>query len=64
MALGAGVLGGWAVSVFIMETDYIVIWSNAFIIIGGGILASLLAGLAFAWRPLSAKPAQVLRARE
>lgn len=64
VALGAGVLGGWAVSVFIMETDYIVIWSNAFIIIGGGILASLLAGLAFAWRPLSAKPAQVLRARE
>lgn len=64
VALGAGILGGWAVSVFIMETDYIVIWSNALIIIGGGVLASLLAGLAFAWRPLSAKPAQVLRARE
>ena len=64
VALGAGILGGWAVSTFIMDTAYTVIWSNALLIIGGGVLASLLAGLAFAWRPLSAKPAQVLRARE
>ena len=64
VALVAGILGGWAVSTFIMETDYSIIWSNALLIIGGGVLASLLAGLAFAWRPLSAKPAQVLRARE
>ncbi|MFO8126941.1 ABC transporter permease [Yoonia sp.] len=64
VALGAGILGGWAVSTFIMETGYAIIWSNALLIIGGGVLASLLAGLAFAWRPLSAKPAQVLRARE
>ena len=62
--LGAGILGGWAVSTFIMETAYTVIWSNALLIIGGGVLASLLASLAFAWRPLSAKPAQELRARE
>lgn len=64
VALGAGILGGWAVSTFIMETDYRVIWSNALLIVGGGIAASLLAGLAFAIRPLAAKPAQVLRARE
>ena len=64
VALGAGILGGWAVSTFIMENDYSVIWSNAFLIIGGGVLASLIAGLAFAIRPLAAKPAQVLRARE
>ncbi len=64
VALGAGILGGWAVSTFVMDTTYTVIWSNALMIIGGGVLASLLAGLAFAWRPLSAKPAQVLRARE
>ncbi|WP_342070427.1 ABC transporter permease [Yoonia algicola] len=64
VALGAGILGGWAVSTFIMDTGYSVIWSNALLIIGGGVLASLLAGLAFAWRPLSARPAQVLRARE
>jgi len=64
VALAAGILGGWAVQTFIMENDYTVIWSNALGIIGGGILVSLLAGLAFAIRPLSAKPAQVLRARE
>ncbi|KQI70598.1 drug:proton antiporter [Loktanella sp. 5RATIMAR09] len=64
VALGAGILGGWAVSTFIMDTSYTVIWSNALLIIGGGVLASLSAGLAFAWGPLAAKPAQVLRARE
>lgn len=64
IALCAGILGGWAVSTFIMETHYAVIWSNALMIIGGGVLASLLAGLAFAWRPLAAAPARVLRARD
>lgn len=64
VALGAGILGGWAVATFIMDTGYRVIWGNALLIIGGGIMASLLAGLFFALRPLAAKPAQVLRARE
>ena len=64
VALGAGILGGWAVSTYVMDTTYTIIWSNALLIIGGGVMASTLAGLAFAWRPLSAKPAQVLRARE
>lgn len=64
VALGAGILGGWAVSTFVMETSYSVVWSNALTIIGGGIVASMGAGLLFAIRPLAAKPAQVLRARE
>ena len=64
VALGAGILGGWAVATFIMDTSYSVIWGNALLIIGGGIMASLLAGLFFALRPLAAKPARVLRARE
>jgi putative ABC transport system permease protein len=64
VALTASILGGWAVTVYIMEGDYQVIWTNALLIIGGGALASLAAGLAFAIRPLAAKPAQVLRARE
>lgn len=64
VALAAGILGGWAVSTYIMETDFDVVWSNAALIVGGGVSASLLAGLAFAIRPLAAKPAQVLRARE
>ncbi|KMK65701.1 ABC transporter permease [Puniceibacterium sp. IMCC21224] len=64
VALAAGVLGGWAVSTFIMDTSFTVIWGSALAIIIGGILATLCAGLAFAWRPLAARPAQVLRARE
>lgn len=64
VALAAGILGGWAVQTFIMENAYTVIWGNALGIIGGGIVVSLLAGLGFAARPLSAKPAHVLRARE
>lgn len=64
VALLAGILGGWAVSHFIMEVGYTVIWSNAVWIILGGIAATLVAGLGFALRALNAKPAQVLRARE
>lgn len=64
VALGAGVLGGWAVARFVMETGYAVIWSNALAVVIGGAALALLAGLAFALRPLSARPARVLRARE
>lgn len=64
VALGAGIAGGWAVATFVMQTGYTIIWPSALAIIGGGIIATLLAGLAFAWRPLTIRPAQVLRARE
>jgi putative ABC transport system permease protein len=64
VALAAGIAGGWAVSTYIMDTDFSIIWSSALAIILGGILATLLAGLAFAWRALNAQPSRVLRARE
>jgi putative ABC transport system permease protein len=64
VALLAGTLGGWAVSTFVMETDYTVIWPSALLIITGGIIATVLAGLGFARRALKARPARVLRARE
>ncbi|WP_299649699.1 ABC transporter permease [uncultured Tateyamaria sp.] len=64
VALAAGIAGGWAVSNFVMETDFTVIWPSALAIIIGGVTATLLAGLAFAWGPLAARPAQVLRGRE
>ncbi|KAA9010070.1 ABC transporter permease [Histidinibacterium aquaticum] len=64
VALAAGLLGGWAVSTFVMETDYAVIWGNALAIVLGGMAATLVAGLLFALRPLAARPARVLRARE
>jgi putative ABC transport system permease protein len=64
VALLAGGLGGWAVSTFVMETEYTVIWPSALLIIAGGIIATVLAGLGFARRALQARPARVLRARE
>jgi len=63
VALAAGLTGGWAVMHFIMESDFEVIWSSAIAIIAGGIVATLLAALGFAWAPLQARPAGVLRAR-
>ncbi|SMX32048.1 ABC transporter permease [Maliponia aquimaris] len=64
IALFAGIAGAWGVMTYVMETDFAVIWPNALAIVTGGVLATLLAGLAFAWRPLAARPAGVLRARE
>lgn len=64
IALLAGVAAGWAVMVFVMETEFQVAAGSAFAIIAGGILATLLTGLMFAWRPLATRPARVLRARE
>jgi putative ABC transport system permease protein len=64
IALVVGALGGWAVSTFVMETQYQIIWPSALLIITGGITATVLAGLGFARRALQARPARVLRARE
>ena len=64
VALGAGLLGGWAVSFYIMETDFEVSWPSALLIVSGGVGVSLLAGLAFAMGPLSARPSRILRARD
>lgn len=64
VAIAAGSLAGWGVMTFVMETDYVVEPISALLIVLGGIAATLLAGLAFVWRPLAVRPAQVLRARE
>lgn len=64
VAIIAGSMAGWGVMTFIMETDYVLEPVSALLIVAGGIAATLLAGLGFTWRPLSVRPAQVLRARE
>jgi putative ABC transport system permease protein len=46
---------------YVMDSDFALNWGAAMAIISGGALANLLAGLAFAWRPLASKPAQILR---
>ena len=64
VALAAGILAGWAVMVFVMEADFAIAWGPAVAVVAGGAVAVLLAGLAFAWRPLAARPARVLRAMD
>jgi len=64
VAIAAGGLAGWAVMRFVMESDYSFEPVSAVLIVSGGALATLIAGLAFAWRPLATRPAGVLRARE
>ncbi len=61
VALVAGSAAAWAVMHFVMETEFALNWGAAIAIISGGALANLLASLAFAWRPLATKPAQILR---
>lgn len=63
VAIAAGALAGWAVTVFVLETDYGFEPVSALAIVAGGAALSLLAGLGFAIRPLGARPAEVLRAR-
>ncbi len=64
VAILAGGLAGWAIMRFVMEATYSFEPVSALLIVVGGVLATLLAGLAFALRPLAAKPAQVLRAQD
>ena len=64
VAVFAGTVSGWAVMRFVMESPYQFEPVSAFAIIAGGLLATLIAGLAFAAGPITARPAQVLRAQE
>ena len=64
VAVAAGGIAGWAVMTFVMDSDYVFEPVSALAIVAGGVIATLLAGLAFAARPLSTRPAQVLRAQD
>lgn len=64
VAIIAGALAGWAVMERVMELSYTFEFWPAFAVVAGGMLATLLAGLAWVWLPLRTRPAQVLRAPE
>ena len=64
VAIFAGAAAGWGVMRFVMETTYHFEPISAISIVLGGALVTLGAGLYFAWRPLAARPAGILRARE
>jgi len=64
VAVIAGGIAGWGVMTFVMESSYRFEPVSALGIVAGGVLATLIAGLLFALRPLSARPAQTLRAQD
>ncbi|MEZ5777622.1 MAG: FtsX-like permease family protein [Paracoccaceae bacterium] len=64
VAVAFGGAAGWAVMTFVMEGEFRFEPVSAISIVAGGALATLVAGLLFALRPLAARPAQVLRARD
>ncbi|WP_135501304.1 ABC transporter permease [Roseovarius aestuariivivens] len=64
VALGAGLAGAWAVSHYVMGTEFAVAWGPGVIVVAGGAAISLLAGLIFSLGPISARPARTLRARD
>lgn len=64
VALFVGALAAWGVITFVMDSTYQFDLISALIIITAGASATLLSGLAFAWRPLAARPARVLRMQE
>ncbi len=64
MAVGFGAAAGWAVMVLVMDASFRFEPVSALAIVTGGALTTLVAGLVFALRPLAARPAQVLRARD
>ena len=61
VALVAGLTAAWAVNHFVFESDFVVIWPSALLILACGVLANLIANIGFSLRALQAKPAQILR---
>ncbi|MEL6234660.1 MAG: FtsX-like permease family protein [Pseudomonadota bacterium] len=64
VALFAGAVGAWSVITYVMQAQFTLEPASAVLVVVGGASASLIAGLLFALRPLAARPARVLRARE
>ncbi len=63
VAVAAGAGAGWAVTRFVMEQDYAFEPVSAMLIVIGGIVITLVAGIAFSLRALAMRPAQILRQR-
>ncbi len=63
VAIAAGSTAGWAVTRFAMEQDFTFEPVSALLIITGGIVITLLAGITFSLRALSVRPAQVFYRR-
>ncbi|RWR11583.1 ABC transporter permease [Paenirhodobacter populi] len=64
IAVALGALSAWAALRFVMEMGYSFAPAPALAVVCGGVAVTVLAGAAFALRPLALRPARVLRAPE
>jgi putative ABC transport system permease protein len=64
VAVVAGGASAWAVITFVMDGDFRFDPISAAVVIGAGGLVTLLSGIGFAWAPLRARPARILRAAD
>ncbi len=64
VALACGIASGWAMTHYILDTSFQIIWTSAFSVILAGLCITVLAGLVFLWKPLNARPSRVLRSQE
>ena len=63
VAIFFAVGGAWCITSLVLELPFKIIWDTALMIIIGGLIANLLAGLYFATQALKIKPANILRAQ-
>ena len=63
VAIFFAVGGAWCITSLVLELPFKIIWDTALLIIIGGLIANLLAGLYFATQALKIKPANFLRAQ-
>ncbi len=62
VAILFGAAAAWGVITFVLDADFAFEPVSAVAVVVGGAMASLLAGLVFAWPALAARPARILRA--
>jgi putative ABC transport system permease protein len=62
MAVALGLAGGWFVTVQVLELEWHLDWLPLLATIAGGVLLTMIFGLAGTWQALGARPNQLLRA--
>ncbi len=63
VAIFFAICGAWGITTYVLELSFQIIWPTVFLVITGGLVANLLAGLYFAIKSLKVSPAKFLRSQ-
>ena len=63
IAIFFAICGAWSITTYVLELPFQIIWPTVFLVITGGLVANVLAGLYFAIMSLKVKPAKFLRSQ-